>query len=101
MEDIENPTLKETVNNDTPMKEWLINYVGQVNDPKDGNITVEMIINTMTKEFPEFLMVVAEENWVLGYKQAIADVEEGEKLIRNEMEKRVTKNKTKKKGKKK
>jgi hypothetical protein len=34
------------------------------------------------QEFPEFLMKVAEENWILGYQQAINDVDEGESMLR-------------------
>ena len=58
------------------MKEWLTNYVGEVIDPKDENITVEMIVEVMAKEFPEFLLVVAEENFIRGYEQALDDVRE-------------------------
>ena len=60
-----------------------------------------MIVGSMLEEFPEFLMVVAEENWILGYKQAIADVEEGENLIREEMTNRISKKKKRKKKEKK
>ena len=30
----------------------------------------------MAKEFPEFLLVVAEENFIRGYEQALTDVKE-------------------------
>ena len=65
---IENPTLKEAVDTDTELKEWLVNYVGQNLDPnnENGEVTVEMIVETVSKEFPEFLLGVAEENWVRG-----------------------------------
>ena len=78
MENLENPTLKETVKKDTELKKWLVNYVGEKTNPENGNVTVEMIVNVLAKEFPEFLMVVAEENFIRGYEQAIADVEAGE-----------------------
>ena len=39
----------------------------------------------MAKDFPEFLLAVAEENWIRGYHQALTDVSEGEKVMR-EME---------------
>ncbi len=55
----ENPTLTETVEIDNEMKEWLVNYVGDKTTPEDGNVTVEMIIEAMSAEFPEFLMAVA------------------------------------------
>jgi hypothetical protein len=77
-----NPTLQETPEADTELKEWLIGYVGSQQQPEDGNVTVEMIVETMATEFPEFLMAIAEENWVRGYYQAMIDVEEGTKAIR-------------------
>ena len=83
---MDNPTLKEEVEPSTPIKEWLVNYVGNVNAPKDGNVTVEMIVETIANEFPEFLMVVAEENWMRGYHQALTDVEVGQTLFEKENE---------------
>ena len=62
------------VEKDGELKEWLVNYVGNKEDPEDDGVTVEMIINTMAKEFPEFLLVVAEENFLRGYEQALDDV---------------------------
>ena len=38
----------------------------------------------MAEEFPEFLMVVAEENWIRGYQQALTDVSVGERLKQQE-----------------
>ena len=73
MENIENPTLKESVQSDNELKAWLVNYVGEKTKPADGNITVEMIVDVLAKEFPEFLMVVAEENFIRGYEQAALD----------------------------
>ena len=75
MENIENPTLKESVQSDNELKAWLVNYVGEKTKPADGNITVEMIVDVLAKEFPEFLMVVAEENFIRGYQQAALDFE--------------------------
>jgi hypothetical protein len=77
-----NPTLKETVNTETPLKEWLVGYVGEQQTPDSGEVTVEMIVETVADEFPEFLMAVAEENWIRGYYQAMIDVEEGTRAIR-------------------
>ena len=80
----ETETLKETVETDTEMKDWLVNYVGEKHDPNSGEVTVEMIVETMATEFPEFLMAVAEENWVRGYHQALNDVDAGQKIIEEE-----------------
>ena len=35
----------------------------------------------MANEFPEFLMAVAEENWVRGYHQALDDVDAGRNML--------------------
>tara|TARA_A100001515_G_scaffold142159_1_gene140391 strand:+ start:11637 stop:11939 length:303 start_codon:yes stop_codon:yes gene_type:complete len=72
-----NPTLKEEVEPTSPIKEWLVNYVGDSHSPNDGNVTVEMIVETLAKEFPEFVLAVAEENWIRGYQQGIEDVNSG------------------------
>jgi hypothetical protein len=100
----ENPSLTAKVSKDTTMKEWLVNYVGEdfkkglgdkKSDPDDdsshkwdGSVTVEMIVEKMSKDFPEFLMVIAEENWIRGYHQALNDVREGEKAYKQQLEKK-------------
>jgi len=76
---------KETVIKDNPMKAWLVDYVGQKNNPENGEVTVEMIVEAMAEEFPDFLMLVAQENWLRGYQQALYDVDYGE-LSKNEQE---------------
>ena len=73
----ENLTLKETVDPENDLKEMLVNYVGEKHNPEDENVTVEMIVETMVEEFPEFVMALAEENWIRGYHQALADVDAG------------------------
>ena len=90
-----NPALTEQVAKDTPLKEWLVNYTGQKFEAErarynaetgnqfewDGNVTVEMIVETVAKEFPEFLMVVAEENFIRGYEQALNAVESYNQVV--------------------
>ena len=83
----ENPTLTEEVEADNELKTWLVNYVGDKAEPEDGQVTVENIVEVMAEEFPDFLMVVAEENWIRGYHQAIIDVEEGKKMYERELAK--------------
>jgi len=82
----ETETLKEKVETDTEMKNRLVNYVGEKHDPDSGEVTVEMIVETMATEFPEFLMAVAEENWIRGYHQALNDVDTGQKMFQEETE---------------
>ena len=75
----ENPDLLKPLEADSEMKEWLINYVGEREKPENGDVNVEMILKVMAKEFPEFLLPLAEENFIRGYQQALLDVEEGRK----------------------
>lgn len=35
-----------------------------------------MIVDTLAHEFPEFVMIMAEENWARGYQQGINDAAE-------------------------
>tara|TARA_Y100001963_G_scaffold151579_1_gene234691 strand:+ start:8605 stop:8874 length:270 start_codon:yes stop_codon:yes gene_type:complete len=81
MNENENNDLLENVEKDSPVKEWLVDYVGEKNQPEDNQVTVEMIVETMAEEFPSFLVAVAEENFIRGYFQAMTDVEESEKAM--------------------
>ena len=84
----ENPTLNEQVEPEGELKSWLVDYVGGRKSPEDDSVTVEMIIDVISEEFPEFLMAFAEENWIRGYHQALEDVSEGEKMAMEEQEKK-------------
>jgi len=86
MEDV-TPGLFETINTDTAIKNWLVDYVGTQHNPANEEVTVAMIVETMAKEFPDFLLAIAEENWIRGYHQALADVEDGKKLVEEEEKK--------------
>ena len=76
---------RETVIKDNPMKTWLVEYVGNKLNPENGEVTVEMIVEVMAEEFPDFLMLLAQENWLRGYQQALHDVDYGD-LRKNEQE---------------
>ena len=76
--------LKKEVEPETPMKEWMVNYIGEKHEPEDGEVTVEMIVESMAVEFPEFLLAIAEENWLRGYRQALTDVDDGKALAEAE-----------------
>ena len=71
---VENPDLLKPLSPTTEMKEWLINYVGEKENPENGEVNGEMIIKVMAAEFPEFLMPIAEENFIRGYQQAMMDI---------------------------
>tara|TARA_R100001129_G_scaffold178323_1_gene153992 strand:+ start:3458 stop:3733 length:276 start_codon:yes stop_codon:yes gene_type:complete len=81
----ENPVLKQKVQKENDLKNFLVNYAGDMLGPKDDNVTVEMVIEAVATDFPEFLMAVAEENWVRGYHQALVDVEDGEKAFQEQL----------------
>ena len=74
---------KDTVNtnlvtSDTGLKELVVNYIGdRLAGPED--ITVDMAVEVFAAEFPEFLLAIAEENFLRGYEQALTDVETMEK----------------------
>ena len=81
------PLLESIVDKtESDLKLWLVDYVGSKESPDNGEVTVENIINVMATEFPEFLMAVAEENWIRGYHQALNDVEMGENLANEQRE---------------
>lgn len=71
----ENELLGQVVRTDNPLKEMFVQYVGEKLQPEDGEVTVEMIIDVLADEFPEFVLAVAEENFIRGYKQAFVDME--------------------------
>ena len=66
-----NPILVEVPVPNTELKKWLVDYVGSQHGPDHSTVTVEMIVETMSQEFPEFLMAVAEENFFRGYEFGI------------------------------
>jgi len=81
--EMENPTLKDEVEKENELKSFIVDYVGEKQNPEDDKVTMEMVIYVMTDEFPEFLLTLAEENWVRGYHQALADVDLGEQIASN------------------
>lgn len=86
-----NPDLVSGIKGDGNLKEWLVEYVGGKyqkeltraraesgeNIEWNGEVTVEMIIEIMSDEFPEFILALAEENFIRGYRQGLADVDAG------------------------
>jgi len=72
-----NPVLKKVVTtaSATELQSMLVNYVGDKVNPDDEAVTVEMIIEVLTQEFPELILALAEENWIRGYHQAFTDIE--------------------------
>ena len=73
-----NETSKIVVAKENPLKNMLVEYVGEKLTAKEEGevlVTVQMIAEALAAEFPEFMMVMAEENWIRGYKQGLDDAE--------------------------
>jgi hypothetical protein len=77
-----NELLEKVVVN-SELKSLVVNYVGSKHNPPNDEVTLEMVIETFAEEFKEFLLPIAEENFIRGYQQAITDVEEGEKFLQD------------------
>jgi len=70
-----NPNLIIPVSKNNPLKELIVEYVGTKLQPENDEVTVEMVVDVFSTDFPEFLLPVAEENYLRGYTQALDDVE--------------------------
>jgi hypothetical protein len=66
---------EKVVESDNSLKEMFIQYVGEKLRPDNGEVNVEMCVQVLAEEFPDFLLLVAQENFIRGYKQCIADME--------------------------
>ena len=61
------------VNNNTKLKELIVNYVGEKLHPIAPEVTVDDVVKIFADEFPEFLLVVAQENFLRGYSEGIKE----------------------------
>ena len=61
--------------NETKLKDIIVDFVGNKTNPTNDEVTIEHITDVFTDEFPEFLLVMAEENWINGYTQALSDMD--------------------------
>tara|TARA_R100000008_G_C3578039_1_gene166527 strand:+ start:1067 stop:1363 length:297 start_codon:yes stop_codon:yes gene_type:complete len=68
-----NPLLTTTVDGDSEIKQFLVNYTGEKYQPEDEQVTVHMIAEAVAAEFPEFLFAIAEENFLRGYQLGLED----------------------------
>lgn len=66
---------KQVVNKDSALKVLFIDFIGNRLNPKNGEVTVEMCVEVLAQEFPEFLLLVAQENFLRGYSQCLKDLE--------------------------
>tara|TARA_Y100000592_G_scaffold16485_1_gene24531 strand:+ start:19158 stop:19433 length:276 start_codon:yes stop_codon:yes gene_type:complete len=83
----EKSTLKDVIkmNNESELKDHIVQYVGGVKNPENEEVNLEMIVEVLSQEFPELILCVSEENWVRGYHQALVDVEAGEKIANEKL----------------
>tara|TARA_Y100000389_G_scaffold204913_1_gene260743 strand:+ start:5089 stop:5355 length:267 start_codon:yes stop_codon:yes gene_type:complete len=58
---------------EAPLKDMIIQYVGEKLSPENEEISVEMIVGILADEFPELVFSLAEENWIRGYEQGLQD----------------------------
>ena len=72
---METETISLVVKKETPLKEMVIDYVGEALNPEEDEITVSQIVEVFAEEFPEFILAIAEENWINGYTQALQDLD--------------------------
>jgi len=72
--ELENPDLNHPVDETTGLKQLVVNYIGN-RLLAEEDVTVDMAVQVFAAEFPEFLMAVAEENFLRGYQQALDDLE--------------------------
>lgn len=70
-----NPDLLIPVLRDNRLKELIVDYVGGKLNPENEEVTVEMILDVFATDFPEFLLPLAEENFIRGYELGLDDVE--------------------------
>ena len=86
--DIEkNEELTNEVQADSDLKDIIVNYVGTKKNPENDEVTLQLVLDTFSEEFPEFVLPLAEENFIRGYNQALFDVEEGNRAMRELEEK--------------
>ena len=70
----ENADLHSPIESQTGLKELIVDYIGS-RLMAEEEVTVDMAVQVFAAEFPEFLMAIAEENFLRGYEQALTDVE--------------------------
>lgn len=66
---------KEVLPTESHLKKIIVDFVGTEKNPKNDEVTVELIVDVFAEQFPEFLLAIAEENWINGYTQALNDTE--------------------------
>lgn len=73
--DITEKQIKLLASAESPLKELIVNYIGEKLQPDNGEVTVDMCVEVFSQEFPEFLLILAQENFLRGYQQCLDDME--------------------------
>jgi hypothetical protein len=73
-----NPDLWIPINPSNELQNMLIEYVGNKNNPENGEVNINMIAETLALDFPEFAFAYAEENFLRGYQMGLED---GENMV--------------------
>ena len=68
-----NPLLAMTVEPDSELKSYLVDYVGKKLGPNNEEVTVNMIAEVLAVDFPEFVFAFAEQNFLRGYQLGLDD----------------------------
>tara|TARA_R110001583_G_scaffold27772_4_gene98963 strand:- start:1171 stop:1476 length:306 start_codon:yes stop_codon:yes gene_type:complete len=83
-----NEDLTKEVQSNSELKGMIVNYVGTKKNPENDEVTLQLVLDTFSEEFPEFVLPLAEENFIRGYNQALFDVDEGNRAMQ-ELEKQT------------
>ena len=83
-----NENLTNEVQADSELKDLIVNYVGTKKSPDNNEVTLQLVLDTFSEEFPEFVLPLAEENFIRGYNQALFDVDESNRAMQ-ELEKQA------------
>jgi hypothetical protein len=76
----ERELLDKTISKEGKLKSFIVGYVGDKLNPENEEVTVEMIIEVLAQDFPELVLVLAEENFFRGYSQGLQDFEQSLKI---------------------
>ena len=76
-----NEDLTKEVQTNSELKDLIVNYVGTKKQPENDEVTLQLVLDTFSEEFPEFVLPLAEENFIRGYNQALFDVDQGNRAM--------------------
>ena len=53
------------------LRNTIIQTAGERHNPKNGEVTVDMIVQTLAEDFPEIVLAIAEENYLKGFEEGV------------------------------